>query len=572
MPLRVKILALTCLLLAIFAVTAALSAYLIWDVMEEMGSIVDYHIALTVLISELDVLTFEYELNVRRLLDGGHNDPAAVKALVEREVKVADRLEKIGVEAHRLLERGVADKRNDPPDQIVLARIDGAFELLGRQITPFVAVGRAVLADLQAGRVREAQQGLAAFARFEQAFGADLARIRQSISELTRDSTRETEAQSGRILLMNGGLFLLAASTGLTVFAVLAYRLQQAFRILLEGTRSVEAGQLDVELPVKSRDEIGQLTAAFNRMVGELRSKEKIKDTFGKFLDPRIVSSLLRAQSEEEGDTAERRTVTIFFSDIQGFSSLSEQLTADVMVRLLNGYFSTVTGIIRQHNGIVDKYIGDAVMAFWSPPFSPADQHAADACLAALAQQAAIVEFKRELSNLTGMRRNVPSFAVRMGLATGEVVIGTIGSESIKSYTVIGDVVNLASRLEGVNKAYGTSIVVAEDTYRLAQDAVEARELDLLVVLGKTEPIRVFELLGLAGQLPSPMVELREVFAEGLLAYRERKWDVAERKFRECLQIAPDDGPARTFVERVAELRATPPGPSWNGVWGMHSK
>ncbi len=572
MPLRVKILALTCLLLLVFAITTALSAYLIRDVMEEMGAIVDYHIALTALISELDVLTFEYELDVRRLLDGRHDDPATVKALGQRAAQLADRLERISAEAHRLLDRAVADKRNDPSDQIVLARIDGAFELIGRQITPFVAVGRAVVADAQAGRAREAQQGLAGFARFEQAFGTDLARLRQSISELTRDSTRETEGQAGGILLMNGVLFLLAASIGLGVFALLTYRLQQAFRTLLEGTRSVEAGQLNVELPVTSKDEIGQLTVAFNRMAGELRSKEKIKDTFGKFLDPRIVASLLRAQAEEDGDSAERRTVTIFFSDIKGFSSLSEQLTADVMVRVLNGYFSTVTGVIRQHNGIVDKYIGDAVMSFWSPPFSRADRHATDACLAALAQQAAIVDFKRELSNLTGLRRNVPPFAVRMGLATGEVVIGTIGSESIKSYTVIGDVVNLASRLEGVNKAYGTSIVVAEDTYRLAQDAVEARELDVLVVVGKTEPIRVFELLGPAGQLSSPMVELRGVFAEGLLAYRAQKWDVAERKFRECLQIAPDDGPAHTFVERVTELRTTPPAPSWNGVWGMHSK
>jgi adenylate cyclase len=571
MPLRVKILALTCLLLLVFAITTALSAYLIRDVMEEMGSIVDYHIALTALISELDVLTYEYELDLRRLVDGRPRDAEAIKALVRREGQAAARLEKIAAEAHRLLDRAVADKRNDPSDQIVLARIDGAFELLGRQIPPFLAVGRAVLTALQAGRVREAQQGLAGFARFEEAFGIDLARIRRSISDLTRDSTRETEGQAGGILWMNGALFVLAAGTGLGVFALLAYRLQQAFRILLDATRSVEAGHLNVELPVKSRDEFGQLTVAFNRMVGELRSKEKIKDTFGKFVDPRIVASLLGGKADDE-DAAERRRVTIFFSDIKGFSGLSEQLTADVMVRLLNGYFSTVTAIIRQHNGIVDKYIGDAVMAFWTPPFSPADRHATDACLAALAQQAALAGFRKELSNLTGLRRNVPAFAVRMGLATGEVVIGTIGSDAIKSYTVIGDIVNVASRLEGVNKAYGTSIVVAEDTYRLAQDAVEARELDLLVVVGKTEPIRVFELLAPAGQLPSPMAELRGVFAEGLLAYRERTWDAAERKFRECLQIGPDDGPARTFLERVTELRANPPAPGWNGVWGMHSK
>ncbi len=361
-------------------------------------------------------------------------------------------------------------------------------------------------------------------------------------------------------------LFVVAAIFGLALFALLAQRLQQALMRLLEGTRSVEAGQLLVELPVTSRDEIGQLTTGFNRMIGELRNKARIQDTFGKYLDPRIVANLLGANSGNP-EAAERRVVTIFFSDIKGFSGLSEQLTADVMVRLLNGYFSAVTRIIREQNGVVDKFIGDAVMAFWAPPFSPGDQHAPQACLAALAQQAALPEFRRQLSDLTGLRRNVPDFQVRMGLATGEVVMGSMGSDTTKTYTVIGDTVNVASRLEGVNKAYGTRIIAAEDTLRLAQHAVEARELDLVIVAGKTEPIRVFELLAPAGQLKPEVAELRHVFAEGLEAYRGTKWDIAEQKFRECLTLCPDDGPSRAFIERVATLRSHPPAGDWNGVW-----
>jgi len=220
----------------------------------------------------------------------------------------------------------------------------------------------------------------------------------------------------------------------------------------------------------------------------------------------------------------------------------------------------------------VDKFIGDAVMAFWAPPFSPGDQHATDACLAALAQQAALDEFRRDLSHLTGMRRNVPDFRVRMGVASGEVVVGTLGSETTKSYTVIGDTVNVASRLEAANKVYGTGIMVTEDTWRLAQAAVEARELDLLVVVGKTEPVRVFELLAPAGHLAPHTAELRSVFEEGLGAYRAAKWDVADRKFRECLTLQPEDGPSRTFLDRVTVLQAHPPAGGWNGVWAMDHK
>jgi adenylate cyclase len=132
--------------------------------------------------------------------------------------------------------------------------------------------------------------------------------------------------------------------------------------------------------------------------------------------------------------------------------------------------------------------------------------------------------------------------------------------------------VNLASRLEGANKVYGTGIMVAEDTMRLARHAVEARELDLLVVVGKTEPIRVFEILAPAGELAPELADLRGLFEDGLVAYREGKWETADRTFRECLQLKPDDAPSRTFLDRIALLQAHPPPPSWNGVWTMDHK
>jgi adenylate cyclase len=570
MPLRLKILALACVLLAAFAITTALSALLIREVSSELDAIVEYHIELAALISEVDVLTSEYELNLRRLIENSYR-PDETAGITARQGQIAGRLPQIFDYTRTLIARAIEDERNDLSDRVRLARLDGTLTLIGRQIGPFVGLGESVLLALEAGRREEARLLAKGFHVFEQPFGPDIAEARRAIAQLTKDSTIETEGQQGRILWLNGVLFVIAAIFGLALFALLAHRLQQAFRRLIEGTRSVEAGQLPVELPVTSRDEIGQLTVAFNRMIGELRSKERIKDTFGKYLDPRIVANLLGAHSGNP-EAAERRVVTIFFSDIKGFSSLSEQLTADVMVRLLNGYFTAVTRIIREQNGVLDKYIGDAVMAFWAPPFSPGDQHATHACLAALAQQAALADFRRQLSDLTGLRRNVPDFHVRMGLATGEVVVGTIGSETTKSYTVIGDTVNAASRLEGANKLYGSTILVAEDTLRLAQHAVEARELDLLVVAGKTEPIRVFELLAAAGQLKPEVAELRHLFAEGLEAYRGTKWDIAERKFRECLTLCPGDGPSRAFVDRVATLRAHPPAGDWNGVWGMASK
>ena len=211
-------------------------------------------------------------------------------------------------------------------------------------------------------------------------------------------------------------------------------------------------------------------------------------------------------------------------------------------------------------------------MAFWIPPFSAGDEHAGDACLAALAQQEAMVELRAQLPEITGMRRNPPKLAIRMGIATGEAVVGTIGSDAARSYTVIGDTVNLASRLESVNKVYGTSIILSEETFRLAQQVIEARELDLITVAGKTEPVRIYEAICRAGELGPDRSELRELFADGLAAYRQQSWDEAQAHFEKCLQIAAEDGPARLFLERILVLRNAPPPADWGGVSALCRK
>jgi adenylate cyclase len=322
---------------------------------------------------------------------------------------------------------------------------------------------------------------------------------------------------------------------------------------------------------VTSRDEVGQLAQAFNSMAGQLRSNERIKDTFGKYVDPRIVAQLIDT-SKGDIDHAERRIATVMFSDLRAFTSISEQLTATAMVGLLNRYFTVVAEQIRAHNGIVEKYIGDAIVAFWTPPFAPGDTHAASACLAALAHRDAVVALRPELPQILGLRRNVPDLTVRIGLATGEVVVGTVGAPTAKTFAAIGDTTNLSSRLEGTNKAYGTTVIVAEETYRLAQDVVEARELDVVMVVGKSEPVRIFELLGAAGSVGSGMLEVRDLYVKGLAAYRQRDWDSAEERFKECLRLDPDDGPSRTLLERVAIFRSVAPASDWNGVYRLSEK
>ena len=563
---RIKILAVAVALLTVFAVTAGFSALLIKEVADEMDAITIYHIPLEAHVARIDVLTFEVELALRRALAGVPLEASRVAALRKSHVEIANTLRSDAKLVHSKLAEGIADPRNDVHDRIALAELKGSFAFLEDRLAPFIAMADQVLDAITSGDIRRSNTAMVGFGAYEDIMGKDLAGIRKALESLTLSSVSEAKENQLRILQMNGVLFALATILGLGFFLLLTHRLQRSLGDLLVGTRQVETGRLDVALRVTSQDEIGKLTEAFNHMVAQLKEKERVKDTFGKYLDPRIVSRLIEAQGDSAA-LSERQPATLFFSDIKGFSSMSESLTASAMVNLLNSYFSVVTREIRDKQGIIDKFIGDAVMAFWTAPFSTGDQHAADACLAALAQQEAIIAFRRELPQITGLRRDAPDFAVRMGLATGEVVIGTIGSDVTKSYTVIGDVVNIASRLEGVNKAYGTKIIIEEATYRFAQNAIEVRELDLLTVVGKNEPLRVYELVCRAGERTPELAELHKLFAVGLTAYRAQDWQAAALRFAECVALNGDDGPSRVFERRVQVLRVSPPPPDWDGVW-----
>ena len=338
-----------------------------------------------------------------------------------------------------------------------------------------------------------------------------------------------------------------------------AVQMVAPIRRLIGGTRAVEEGDLAVEIHFKTSDELASLAQSFNRMVEGLREKEHIKETFGKYVDPRIVRDLIKNRLPEEG--GERREMTVFFSDLAGFTQLCEGLTPDHVVQFLNRYFSLMSSVIGDENGIIDKYIGDSVMAFWGPPWTSETDHAELCCRAALDQMARLDEFRDELWNLLGIAHGQP-----------KVSVGNIGSESARGYTVIGDVVNLASRLELANKFYGTRILVSEYTrQKITQDLI-FREIDSLQVMGKSEPVRVFELLGYEQDMTDAQHTLLTTFEHGLAAYRQRDWDAAQTAFNACLDIQPADRPSRVFLERLNAFRNNPPADGWDGVWIADSK
>jgi len=255
----------------------------------------------------------------------------------------------------------------------------------------------------------------------------------------------------------------------------------------------------------------------------------------------------------------------VLFCDIRGFTSIAEGLSAETLVDLLNHFLGAMTEVVFRHDGMVDKYLGDAIMSVWGAPLPQAD-HARRACHAALN----MVTRLRSLQD-DWRQHGWPELGIGIGINSGPMVVGNVGSAQRLSYTVIGDNVNLGSRLEGLNKLYGTEIIASEGTVRAAADTLATRELDMVRVKGKSLPVRIFEILGPAEER-AQWAALVERFAAGLDAYRQRRWEEAGSAFRAVLELRPADHPAELYIERCREMLATDPGPGWDGVTDIDVK
>ena len=373
----------------------------------------------------------------------------------------------------------------------------------------------------------------------------------------------ENQRLAARATLVMIGL---AGLVGLILAALVTRGLTRPIMRLQTGARAVRGGDLDAEVPVTSRDEIGDVTEAFNTMIGGLREKERIKETFGQYVDPRVVSDLVGARSEQV-TAGEKQVATLFFSDIAGFTGISERLTPVMLVTLINAYFTAMSGPLRQHSGIIDKYIGDAIMAFWVPPFVDRADQARLACAAALEQLVCLEAFQADVPDLVGLQRDVPVINARMALSSGEVVVGSVGSQQARSFTVMGDTVNRGSRLEAINKVYGTRLLIDGMTRDMAGDAICVREIDLVVMAGGSVPMRLYELGAMAGALDAARARTFAAYEQALALYRAGDWSRAAA----ALEPLTQDGPARTLLSRMADAGGQAPA-DWDGVWHLLHK
>jgi adenylate cyclase len=296
----------------------------------------------------------------------------------------------------------------------------------------------------------------------------------------------------------------------------------------------------------------------------EEREKKLVRGAFQQYMSPEVISQVLdRPELLRLGGDAKQ--LTAMFTDIRGFTALSEGLTPAALVELLNEYFSEMTEVIFKHQGTLDKYIGDAIMAFWGAPLDIPD-HAARACRAALEMAGALARLQERW-----LQQGRPRIDIGIGINTGPMLVGNMGSERRFNYTIMGDSVNLASRLEGVTKTFGTRVIISESTRAEVLSSATVRELDMIRVKGKTKPVTIYELLG-PGDERARWEDLIDRFGEALQCYRGGRWAEALALFQTLQRDYPNDGPTRTFIERCATLIEESPAEAWDGVYVMRSK
>lgn len=367
----------------------------------------------------------------------------------------------------------------------------------------------------------------------------------REINALTDDDSLALFAALAALVLLFAAMrlrYFLIATTGLVVIYLLT---------------AVAQGASGFLLPILWPLALVALLTATNlafRYVREKWRRAQVQDAFGHYLSPKVIEQIIKGDTKLELGGV-RRELTILFSDIRGFTTLSEKLTPEQLVSLLNEYLTAMTDLVLGSDGVVDKYIGDAIMAFWGAPL-PQSDHAVRAAETALAMKARLGELQTKWQ-----AEGKPEVNIGVGINSGNVIIGNMGSKQRFDYTVMGDDVNLASRLEGLTKQYGVTILVSEATLGKLGGRFVTRPIDLVAVKGKTQPVNIFELLE-ADKRP-----LATAFTAALELYRSRRWDDARTAFE-----AIGDKASHVYAERCDLMKQNDPGPDWDGVYVAISK
>jgi class 3 adenylate cyclase len=573
---RRQILGIAVGLIILMVIVSALSTVMTRKVAHQLDELTTKYVEANNHLARMQTQSLERSLELRRMVIAKTQSPPDEAGFTERKQRYEAAGVAIGQEASavHVLINAIIDDLSTDSDNAALGRIDSRIEDTSKDLLHYLDEEHDHLFPLLEAKtqdVAEIRRSLTRIDTLRDELNQRIDGIRTDMMAQVRADAAVTMRDQQRTIAISTVLTGLAAILGLMFSLFVSSGITRPVRRLLDGTRAVEAGRLDGSIDITTHDEIGQLTAAFNAMVAQLRRNEKMRETFGRYVDPRVVETLIDRPLLAATD-GQRRVMTVLFCDMKGFTTLSEGMTPQGLVKVMNHFLTAMSEQVRSNHGVIDKYIGDGIMAYWGPPFTEKGEDARLACLAAVGMLGRVAALRTELPELLGVRAAGAACDIRIGIATGEVLVGSIGSEFMMSYTVMGDSVNLASRLEGANKAYGSRCLISEATMTAAGDAIETREIDRIVVVGQIHSEAVFEVMGAKGDLAPERLALRARYAEGLAAYRARRWDEALRAFDAALEAVPSDEPSKSLIKRINDFAAKPPPHDWDGAWHLDYK
>ncbi|MFH0947946.1 MAG: adenylate/guanylate cyclase domain-containing protein [Elusimicrobiota bacterium] len=341
--------------------------------------------------------------------------------------------------------------------------------------------------------------------------------------------------------------------------AVISKKIAEPLTLLERDMSQIKELNMDTNIEIKTWfKEIISMKNAEDNMKTSIRS-------FKKYVPSDLVAHLIRLNKEAVLG-GERKNLTIFFSDIADFTNISEKIVAEQVANYMKEYFAGVTNIIMKHSGTIDKYIGDAVMAFWGAPNDITD-HAYKASLAALECQEFLLKMNNNLEKIGN-----PVLNTRIGINTGEVIVGNFGYEERFDYTVFGDNVNIANRIEDLNKIYGTKIIISESTYKLVKDRIATRKIDMVCVKGKDICMSIYELVCLNSSLSEEKKYFLDLFNQGIELYFHKEWNEAIMFLEKAKKLDPNDKPTKIIIERCKGFTKNPPSDNWQGVIFVREK
>ncbi|MCC8975192.1 adenylate/guanylate cyclase domain-containing protein [Bradyrhizobium brasilense] len=571
---RQKIVGIAAGLIILAVITSLLSMVMAGQVGHLLDELTNRYIPAYGHLARVNIRALERSLAMRRMMMAKMQAPAedsgyesARKAFEEIEPLI-----KREADAARALIDAIIADPSTPSDNAALGRLDDRIDnAVNDLLMRLNAENKTLLEQIDAKDFAAAKATTLRADALRDDFNTRIEGIRADMLAQVASAAAKVMSAQQRAIIISGVVTAIAAILGFVFAMLVGSGITRPVMRLLESTREVEAGRLDGAITITTQDEIGQLSAAFNRMIETLRHNQRIRETFGRYINPRIAEGLLE-QPAIAATEGQRRVMTVMFCDMKGFTSLSEGVTPSGLVKIMNLYLSTMSAPVHAHRGIIDKYIGDAIMAYWGAPFVEEAEQTHLAALAAIDMIGQVNQLRKDLPELLGVRVIPADCDIRIGIATGEALVGSIGSEFMMSYTVLGDTVNLASRLEGANKFYGSRSLISEATAAACAATIELREIDRLVVMGQTQPVAVFEILGKKDELTPAQIELRQRYADGLAAYRDRRWHEAEQAFAAALAAAPGDGPSVAMKARVAAFQQNPPAADWDGAWHLERK